>query len=235
MTANSNNPFILPGLGQTGDMASNPLFASLEMMRQAFSTLSGANGLAKGLGMQPTLDPAELEKKISELKSVESWLKLNLSMLSSTIQGMEVQLATISTLQQFMSANRDVAKQGWPNPSATSSTTSSPYSAPPAPSAPAAPAQTQASEAQASPTPKAPNPDTPNAEGAQAWWNMLTQQFGQLAAATTASMAAAPGGKTAGAATVARAVKKEKSAGTKTATRTRNVSKKPVTRSAAKK
>ena len=42
MTTNPNNPFILPGLGQTGEMASNPLFASLEMMRQTFSTLSGA-------------------------------------------------------------------------------------------------------------------------------------------------------------------------------------------------
>jgi len=239
MTANSNNPFILPGLGQTGEMASNPLFASLEMMRQTFSTLSGANGLTKGLAMQPTLDPAELEKKISELKSVESWLKLNLSMLSSTIQGMEVQLATITTLQQFMSANRDIAKQSWPSPSATppSKPPAAPSadSAPPAPSAPAAPAQVQAAEAQVPPTAKASSPEASNAEGAQAWWNMLTQQFCQLAAATTASMAAAPGGKTAAAATAARAVKKEKSVVTKTATRTRNSTKKPVTRSVAKK
>mgnify|MGYP007086413715 FL=1 len=154
MTTNSNNPFVLPGLGQTGEMASNPLFASLEMMRQTFSSLSGANGLTKGLTMQPTLDPAELEKKINELKSVESWLKLNLSMLSSTIQGMEVQLATIATLQQFMSANHAAAKQATTVPE--------------------------------------PKQESPNAqassEAAQAWWNMLTQQFGQLAAATSASM-----------------------------------------------
>lgn len=236
MTVNSNNPFILPGLGQTGEMASNPLFASLEMMRQTFSTLSGANGLAKGLAMQPTLDPAELEKKINELKSVESWLKLNLSMLSSTIQGMEVQLATITTLQQFMSANSDIAKQSWPSPSAVSSATPSAHSVPPVPSAPAAPAQAQASEAQVPPSAKAPSPaDVSNIEGAQAWWNMLTRQFGQLAAATTASMPATSGGKTAQGAMAARAVKKEKSVGAKTATRTRSVSKKPVTRSAAKK
>jgi hypothetical protein len=229
MSVNSNNPFILPGLGQTGEMASNPLFASLEMMRQTFSTLSGANGLAKGLAMQPTLDPAELEKKINELKSVESWLKLNLSMLSSTIQGMEVQLATITTLQQFMSANSDIAKQSWPSPSSTPSA----HSASPSPSAPA---QAQASEAQVPPKEKAPSPaDASNIEGAQAWWNMLTQQFGQLAAATTASMAEVAKGKTAEAATAARAVKKEKSAVAKTATRSRSVSKKPVTRPAAKK
>jgi hypothetical protein len=154
MTTNSNNPFVLPGLGQTGEMASNPLFASLEMMRQTFTTLSGANGLTKGLAMQPTLDPAELEKKINELKSVESWLKLNLSMLGSTIQGMEVQLATITTLQQFMSANQAAAKQASRAPDLNQE-----------------PLKAQA-----------------NSEAAQAWWNMLTQQFGQLAAATSASM-----------------------------------------------
>ncbi len=225
MTAHSNNPFILPGLGQTGEMASNPLFASLEMMRQTFSTLSGANGLAKGLAMQPTLDPAELEKKISELKAVESWLKLNLSMLSSTIQGMEVQLATITTLQQFMSANRDNAKQSWPHSPSTAS----------APEAPSRPTQPSASESQTPPAAKSQAPDLSNAEGAQAWWNMLTQQFGQLAAATTSSMTAAPVGKAAKVATAARAVKKEKSAGAQTAARPRSNTKKPVTRSTAKK
>jgi len=158
MTANPNNPFVLPGLGQTGEMGSNPLFASLEMMRQTFSALSGTNGLTKGLAMQATLDPAELEKKINELKSVESWLKLNLSMLSSTIQGMEVQLATITTLQQFMATNQGMAKQ----------------------------ATDAAAESQAAPAAQA------STEAAQAWWNMLTQQFGQLAAATTAATTATP-------------------------------------------
>lgn len=224
MTANANNPFILPGLGQTGEAASNPLFASLEMMRQAFSTLSGANGLTKGFAMQPTLDPAELEKKINELKSVESWLKLNLSMLSSTIQGMEVQLATITTLQQFMAANRDISKQNWPHSTST----------PSAPSEPSAPNQASASEAQTPPKANVPSPDALNVDGAQAWWNMLTQQFSQLAAATTASMAAPPGGKTSEAKTNARAVKKEKSAGAKTTTRARNNTKKTVNRSSTK-
>jgi hypothetical protein len=125
-------------------MGSNPLFASLEMMRQTFSALSGTNGLAKGLAMQATLDPAELEKKINELKSVESWLKLNLSMLSSTIQGMEVQLATITTLQQFMSANRDNAQSSWQHAPST------------------APAQTSASEPQIPPAAKLKTPDVSN-------------------------------------------------------------------------
>lgn len=173
MTTNSNNPFVLPGLGQTGEMASNPLFASLEMMRQTFNSLSGAGGLGKSMSMQPTLDPAELEKKINELKSVENWLKLNLSMLTSTIQGMEVQLATINTLQQFMSAN---ASASIPT-NVTSPNVTSPSATPPSATPPGA--------SSASKEPKGAQPST---EAAQAWWNMLTQQFGQIAAATTASM-----------------------------------------------
>ena len=182
MTTNPNNPFVLPGLGQTGEMATNPLFASLEMMRQTFTTLAGKNGLANGLSMQATLDPVELEKKISELKSVESWLKLNLSMLSSTIQGMEVQLATITTLQQFMTANA-VAPTTAPK-------------TPPAPSA--APASSLNSAQEQIPQEVSRAAVTAaSTDAAQAWWSMLTQQFGQLAAATSATMGEATAKKTA--------------------------------------
>ena len=45
MTGSSSNPFVLPGLGQTGDMANNPLFASMEMMRKAFAGLAGPAGM----------------------------------------------------------------------------------------------------------------------------------------------------------------------------------------------
>ena len=40
----------------------------------------------------------DLKKKIKELKSVEQWLKLNLNILESTIQGLEIQKNTISSL-----------------------------------------------------------------------------------------------------------------------------------------
>jgi uncharacterized membrane-anchored protein YhcB (DUF1043 family) len=47
----------------------------------------------------PTLDIEELDKRIKDLKSVESWLSLNLNILQTTIQGLEVQRATLNTLQ----------------------------------------------------------------------------------------------------------------------------------------
>jgi hypothetical protein len=110
MTGSSSNPFVLPGLGQTGDMANNPLFTSMEMMRKAFAGLAGPAGMGAGVGLAPSMNPEELERKIAELKSVENWLKLNLSMLSSTIQGMEVQLATIATLKSFVAAATPAAQ-----------------------------------------------------------------------------------------------------------------------------
>lgn len=47
----------------------------------------------------PTLDTNELEKRIADLKAVEGWLKTNLGMLQMTIQGLEMQSATLSALQ----------------------------------------------------------------------------------------------------------------------------------------
>ncbi|MEI7570391.1 MAG: PhaM family polyhydroxyalkanoate granule multifunctional regulatory protein, partial [Alcaligenaceae bacterium] len=81
MSATPSNPFVLPGFGQSGDAATNPLMASLEMMRQAFAGLAGPAGMTGGLSLNPPMNPEELERKIAELKSVENWLKLNLSML----------------------------------------------------------------------------------------------------------------------------------------------------------
>ncbi len=49
--------------------------------------------------MTPTMDTDELEKRITDLKAVEGWLKTNLGMLQMTIQGLEVQRATITALQ----------------------------------------------------------------------------------------------------------------------------------------
>ena len=41
----------------------------------------------------PTLDADELGKRISEMRSVENWLRMNLNMLQMTIQGLEMQQA----------------------------------------------------------------------------------------------------------------------------------------------
>jgi hypothetical protein len=121
MTDQNSNPFVLPGMGQgSADTAGNPLLASMEMMRQAWAGLAGPGGLAQSLPMTPPMNLPDLERRIAELRSVESWLRMNLSMLSSTIQGMEVQRSTIATLRSFVdtlgSQARDPAAWGDASP-----------------------------------------------------------------------------------------------------------------------
>ncbi|MBA2350632.1 MAG: PhaM family polyhydroxyalkanoate granule multifunctional regulatory protein [Burkholderiales bacterium] len=48
--------------------------------------------------LTPTINPDELEKKISELKSVENWLAMNLGLLQMTIKTMEMQKAALVAL-----------------------------------------------------------------------------------------------------------------------------------------
>lgn len=49
----------------------------------------------------PTFDPNDLEKNIADLKAVEGWLRTNISMLQLTIQGLEMQQSTLSTVKSF--------------------------------------------------------------------------------------------------------------------------------------
>lgn len=80
-----------------------------------FSRFLGSN---MGFGMPgivtPTLDVDELDKKIKDLKAVEGWLSMNLSMLQMSIQGLEVQRNTLSSLkamgEAFNQSMSDVSK-----------------------------------------------------------------------------------------------------------------------------
>ena len=94
-----NNPFDIPGFAVNQD---NPLLASLNMMQQIWGNMAkNPLDLATPTSAIPTIE--ELTKRIEELQAVESWLRLNLSMLSSTIQGLEIQRSTLTTLQAMRS------------------------------------------------------------------------------------------------------------------------------------
>jgi hypothetical protein len=67
-----------------------------------FPFTTDASKAAGGFGSAfPGMDVDELEKRIKDLKSVENWLNLNLNILKSTIQGLEVQHATMMALKSF--------------------------------------------------------------------------------------------------------------------------------------
>jgi hypothetical protein len=55
-----------------------------------------------GLPLAPLLDPNDIEKRIADLKSVETWLTMNMNVLRMTIQGLEMQKATLAAFQQGM-------------------------------------------------------------------------------------------------------------------------------------
>ena len=60
MSDQHGNPFVLPGLGQHSDLSGNPLLASMEMMRQAWAGLTGPGGLASSLPMAPPMNVEDL-------------------------------------------------------------------------------------------------------------------------------------------------------------------------------
>lgn len=229
MSDQHSNPFVLPGMGQNADLSGNPLLASMEMMRQAWAGLTGPGGLASSLPMAPPMNLEDLDRRIAELRSVENWLRMNLSMLSSTIQGMEVQRSTISTLRAFVdsAANLDL---GAVRESGAASPLEVVLGLKPAPAAKSAPkgasqeaagaakAEAKASEAGAQPG-MSEQMGAAAQSASKAWWDLLQQQFNQIAAATAASMPgsqpapegdkpkAKPGGPQAAAAPAAKAAK----------------------------
>ncbi|MEY2780908.1 MAG: hypothetical protein RL307_612 [Pseudomonadota bacterium] len=64
-------------------------------------SLSSAQTASLNPWLKPTLDPKELDQRIQELKTVHFWLEQNAKALSATIQALEVQRMTLSTLQQM--------------------------------------------------------------------------------------------------------------------------------------
>jgi hypothetical protein len=101
----------------------------------------------------------ELEKRINELKTVEQWLSLNLNLLKTTIQGLEVQRGTLAAIQSF---SNSFAAAGTDPQKAAMFSQSTKDSAPPAG------------------TP-------PGMEQAAWWWGSMQDQFGQMMQAAQAS------------------------------------------------
>jgi hypothetical protein len=167
------------------------------------SLVKNAGSAIPGLGqwVAPTIDPAELDKRIQELRTVQYWLEQNARMLGATIQALEVQRMTLSTLQTMnvqMTDLRDALLVPAQPPAAAAKP---PRAAPaPKPAAAAKPADEPAvaPEAAAEPAP----PPVPAVDPMQ-WWGALTKQFTELASAAIKNgTAAAESAATQAAATV---------------------------------
>ena len=92
----------IPEFNQSLDMFKTMWGQGAAAQAGQFPFTADASKAAGGFGAAfPGLDVDELEKRIKDLKSVENWLNLNLNILKSTIQGVEVQHATMMALKSF--------------------------------------------------------------------------------------------------------------------------------------
>jgi len=176
-----------------------------------------AGGIAQGIGQNipqlpnlgnwvaPTFNVEELEKRIEELKAVHFWLDQNAKALGATIQALEVQKMTLSTLKSMNFSMGDVAnalkikaadtmaglaapaakgnkfagleipERNYGDAAATTAAAPAPAAAAPTRKAARKPAAKKA--AAAAPAAAAPN----GVVDPMQWWGALSQQFQQIA------------------------------------------------------
>lgn len=203
------NPFGIPDFNALGG-GNNPLLRSMDMMAQAWKNMASGGTSDLRAGMMPSLSPDDLDRRIRDLRAVESWLQLNLSMLSTTIQGLEIQRSTLAAIKAM--AQQGTQAAGGPNPfDAFMAFNPLNAGAAAGSEAGAASAKAQSGKSQEPPKTSAFEPksesgaqqETPKGTAAgaeqsgeaaagnaaaQAWWGMLQQQFDAMATATAASM-----------------------------------------------
>jgi hypothetical protein len=159
-----------------------PGFDFLQNLGQAANP--GAKGSPQGMPnmaswVAPTLNIEELDKRIQELKTVQFWLEQNTHALKATIQALEVQKMTLSTLQGMNVNMADLAKAftaKMPDLQAGKETVAE------------HPASKQAETSQAQ-TSTENAKDKPAVDPMQ-WWGSLTEQFQNIAAAAVKDVAA---------------------------------------------
>jgi hypothetical protein len=150
------------------DQSPPPLIPGFDFLKN-LAGQAGLGGFKQWVA--PTLDPEELEKRIEELRTVQFWLEQNARMLGATIQALEVQKMTLSTLRSMNVPMPDLQQ--------VLGAMAPPGSAGPSPG-------TAVGGAAAGATARA----GAGLVDPMKWWGDLTAQFQSLAAQ---AMAAAPG------------------------------------------
>ena len=155
----------------------------------AQATPGASAGAVPGMAswVAPTLSIEDIDKRIQELKSVLFWLEQNTTALKATIQAMEVQKMTLSTLQSMNVNMADLAKAFTVKAPAPEPQAAAPQQAAPQPE-----------PVQPEPDPEKEGTEEPSTGAASAkpavdpmqWWGALTQQFQNIAAAAVKDVAA---------------------------------------------
>jgi len=159
-------------------MARTPEFKDFIPGMEFFQTLLKGSGMPGQFAnwVAPTLDVAEIEQKITDLKAVLSWLETNARLTQNMVQALEVQRMTLQALKSMNVDLQEFAQKVA------------------GPASGAAPAAAQAETAASS------------LFDPMQWWTSMTQQFTELTAkalqdgfaatptAAVAPAAAAPAG-----------------------------------------
>jgi hypothetical protein len=165
----------------TPSFAFSQFVPGFDFLKSLTGAAAGSAGAVPGMPslsswVAPTLSIEEVDKRIQELKTVQYWLEQNGHALKATIQALEVQKMTLSTLRGMNVQMEDLAK-------AFTRSATVPAKAP-------AEAAREPEPAAATPADKAPPTDKAGSRAdAEAsgvvdplqWWSALTQQFQQIA------------------------------------------------------
>ena len=173
-----------------------PGFDFLQNLGKSGATPSGLPPFSHWVA--PTVSVEEIDKRIEELKAVHFWLEQNSKALAATVQALEVQKMTLSTLKG-MNVNLSEMAKAFPFAAAATAPAKNPLTDWPM-SAAAQPAeavvqppQPQPQQAPETPKAQAASSSAETAEGpsdaaqtanmatAMQWWGALTQQFQHIA------------------------------------------------------
>lgn len=93
----------MPGFGMPGAPAATPGFGP------AFAAPAAGMPFPNPAAMFATLDPAEVDRKIAELRIVEGWLQMSLHMMQLSIKTLELQKASLEALRGAVSPGQGSA------------------------------------------------------------------------------------------------------------------------------
>ena len=163
-TQSGNNE--IPGMNAMND--------TMEFMRNMWGAMK-----VPGMTM-PSLSPEEIDKQITDLKAVESWLQLNMNMLRSSIQALEMQSATLSTLQTMGDNFAQTMKSMTPEAEPEKQEFQSPFAQYTYPKTAAAP-EPEPESVKPSQDEQAADTNNMAAQFANpaAWWSVVQDQFSQ--------------------------------------------------------
>lgn len=170
-----------------------PGFDFLQNLAKSTPGPASAGSAMPGMSswVAPTLSVEELDKRIQELKAVQFWLEQNGTALKATIQALEVQKMTLTTLQGMNVNMAELAKAFTaraPGPEASAQATSekhkSPAEQPAQPEAATSPQTKRAGKSSAKTSAGSTTVDP------MQWWGSLTQQFQKIAASAMQDVAA---------------------------------------------